>query len=139
MKERAQKFLKRKLPLLIAVAIYLIFCTLVTGCPIKFLTGIPCPGCGMTRAILSALRLDFAEAFHFHPLFPLAPLFVLYIFFDDALPRGASRGFGIFFAVIFIGTYIFRIFFTKNPVVAIDLDRGFVIKSFHKILTLFGG
>ncbi|MBR2460441.1 MAG: DUF2752 domain-containing protein [Clostridia bacterium] len=32
-------------------------------------TGIPCPGCGLTRATLSALRGDIATAFAYHPLF----------------------------------------------------------------------
>ena len=41
------------------------------GCPIRVITGIPCPGCGMTRAFASLLHLDFARAFHYHPLFPL--------------------------------------------------------------------
>ncbi|MCL2664432.1 MAG: DUF2752 domain-containing protein [Defluviitaleaceae bacterium] len=38
------------------------------GCPIRFVTGLPCPGCGMTRAALALARLDFAGAFFMHPL-----------------------------------------------------------------------
>lgn len=30
------------------------------GCPFRALFGIPCPTCGMTRALLSLLRLDLA-------------------------------------------------------------------------------
>lgn len=41
------------------------------GCPARHLIGIPCPGCGMTRACLAACRLDFAEAFRMNPLWPL--------------------------------------------------------------------
>ncbi len=37
-------------------------------CPVRCFFGIPCPGCGMTRALLSALRLDFSAAFAYHPL-----------------------------------------------------------------------
>lgn len=37
-------------------------------CPIKFLTGISCAGCGMSRAWLALLRGDWAEALAFHPL-----------------------------------------------------------------------
>lgn len=51
-------------------------------CPILTLTGIPCPGCGMTRAILALLRLDFAAAFSFHPMVFSLPLFVLFFFTD---------------------------------------------------------
>lgn len=46
-------------------------------CPSATMTGIPCPGCGLTRATLSALQGNFAEAFHFHPLFWfVTPLYV---------------------------------------------------------------
>lgn len=38
------------------------------ACPWKALTGIPCPGCGTTRAALALGRLDFAAAFAVSPL-----------------------------------------------------------------------
>jgi hypothetical protein len=41
------------------------------GCPLRFATHIPCPGCGMTRAFLSFFTLDIGKAFYYHPLFPL--------------------------------------------------------------------
>ena len=39
----------------------------VYTCPIQAITGFPCPGCGMTRAALALLQLDFARAFAMHP------------------------------------------------------------------------
>lgn len=36
-------------------------------CPSRALLGLPCPGCGMTRALAALLRGDFAAAFAFHP------------------------------------------------------------------------
>ena len=48
-------------------------------CPFKALTGLPCPGCGMTHAFLALGRLDFAGACAANPLvFPLAALAALY-------------------------------------------------------------
>lgn len=47
------------------------------GCPVRFLTGVSCPGCGMTRAWLEALRLDLPAAVAYHPLFWLFPLAVV--------------------------------------------------------------
>ncbi|MHB1454354.1 MAG: DUF2752 domain-containing protein [Saccharofermentanales bacterium] len=38
------------------------------SCLLRRTIGIPCPGCGMTRATFALLRLDFAAAFTFHPL-----------------------------------------------------------------------
>lgn len=49
--------------------IYIIFSLFGAGCPIKFITGISSPGCGMTRAVWAALSFRFYEAFYYHPLF----------------------------------------------------------------------
>jgi hypothetical protein len=42
-------------------------------CPTAFFLGVPCPGCGMTRAALALLHGDVHGAIALHPL---APLFV---------------------------------------------------------------
>jgi len=45
-------------------------------CPAALFFGVPCPGCGLTRATLAMLRGDLGAALHFHPLSPLlVPLF----------------------------------------------------------------
>jgi hypothetical protein len=46
-------------------------------CATAGIFGIPCPGCGLTRATLAALRGDWSTAWHLQPLFPLvAPIYV---------------------------------------------------------------
>lgn len=53
------------------VAALLTTASLLLGhaCPTYLIFGICCPFCGMTRAHLSALQLDFASAFAYHPAF----------------------------------------------------------------------
>lgn len=46
------------------------------GCPVYQLTGLRCPGCGNSRAVLALLRLDFSGAFRYNLLF-LPELFYL--------------------------------------------------------------
>ena len=59
-------------------------------CPLAGIFGIPCPGCGLTRASLAALRGDFGAALHFHPLvFWVAPV---YVFLIGGLLVGYVRG-----------------------------------------------
>lgn len=67
---------------LAAVAIY------TMPCATKGLFGIPCPGCGLTRATLAMFRLNPIAVWHFHPLAPvLAPLLGLFLW------KGIADGF----------------------------------------------
>lgn len=52
------------------------------SCIWLYLFGIECPGCGMTRACISALGLNFQKAFSYHPMFWSVPALLLYFFFD---------------------------------------------------------
>ena len=48
-------------------------------CPIKFITGLYCLGCGITRMILSILKWDLYQAFRYNPLvFILMPFIIFY-------------------------------------------------------------
>jgi hypothetical protein len=42
-----------------------------TLCPFALMTGVACPGCGMTRAAAHLVRGDVAGAIGYHPLIPL--------------------------------------------------------------------
>lgn len=43
-------------------------------CGMKISTGLPCPGCGMTRSVENTFRGDLLTAWHYNPF---GPLFVL--------------------------------------------------------------
>lgn len=68
---------------ILAVALSLALASLaiasdVTLCPVAALSGVPCPGCGLTRAALALISGDFTAAFALHPLvFVAAPLVAL--------------------------------------------------------------
>ena len=47
-------------------------------CPVVFITGLPCPGCGMTRAVLCLMHLDFAGAWQMHPFVYVLLVFLIY-------------------------------------------------------------
>lgn len=47
------------------------------SCPLRALTGIPCPGCYLTRAVAASLHGDLATAVHWHPIGPVAAVLLL--------------------------------------------------------------
>lgn len=61
-------------------------------CPIYELTGLYCPGCGITRMFVSLINLDIYQAFRYNPLvFILLVLYITYklvsIFINIKLPK----------------------------------------------------
>ena len=61
---------------------YGLFCAKTgLGIPCVFhqATGLDCPGCGMSRAVLALARLDFAAAFGYNLLWPLIVGYLLWV------------------------------------------------------------
>lgn len=63
--------------ILTVVAFYTVLQLMGITCPIKFLTGISCAGCGTTRAWLAFLRGDIRTALYYHPMFWVPPIALL--------------------------------------------------------------
>lgn len=70
---------KNKLLLsVVYIAVVAVFYLFDVPCLFQKWLGIPCPGCGMTRALTAAVKLQFATAFTYHPMFWSMPLLVIY-------------------------------------------------------------
>ena len=83
----------------------------VSVCPFHAITGIPCPGCGMTRAMLSLGQLKLKAAIEFN-LFsvPLLISMIIWLWPGKFPSFIQHRAFGIvmFVAIIFI--WLMRLF-----------------------------
>ena len=95
-----------------AALVLVVWYLLDLPCLFRYFFSIPCPGCGMTRAWLAALRLDFPAAFRWHPMFWSIPLLAVYIVYDGKLfPNKAVNR--LFWGTIFAGipvVYLARLF-----------------------------
>lgn len=65
--------------MLVAGAVAVVALFFEYRCPIKLLTGFPCPTCGITRACRLVARGDFAAATRMHPMVWIAVPVVLFI------------------------------------------------------------
>lgn len=81
------------------------------SCPINAHLGIPCLTCGMTRATIAAMRLDFRSAFGYHPLFWTLPIlyWTLATELSPFKSRLANRLTVILLAAAFLGVWAVRL------------------------------
>lgn len=98
------------------------------GCPVRWLTGISCAGCGMTRAVLWAVRLQFDKAFYYHPLFWMLPLGGLVFFFRDKIPIKLEKCLAWLAVVCFGAVYLMRLFGPDQAVVAFEPKEGMLAR-----------
>ena len=78
-------------------------------CLFRTITGIPCPGCGLTRAYISAFHGDLKTAWYFHPLWWTIPILVIVAL------KVKNQRIVTWVMVLFMIVYIFR-FLTGNLV-----------------------
>jgi hypothetical protein len=138
-KARVRRILKTHLAMAAGVAAYLL---LVRACPVQWLFGVPCPGCGMTRAHLALLRLDFADALYYHPLVFVTLPALLYLAHQDAwkLP-GGRRARRILLAALcaaFLGVYLVRLFLLPDSPLQIDWENAALHRLFETVAGWFG-
>lgn len=119
---------ERVKPIIFAAALYTVFHLLGIGCPIKFITGVSCPGCGMTRAIWSAFHLRFSEAFYFHPLFFLVPFMFAFYLFEDYIKPVYVKLFWTIIIITFFAVYFVRLFILKSDIVTFDFPKSSMLK-----------
>ncbi|MGB4774179.1 MAG: DUF2752 domain-containing protein, partial [Daejeonella sp.] len=84
------------------------------ACPLKQITGIDCPGCGLQRSVLCLIQGNFLESFKLYP----ASIAIIMLFILTALHLKFDFKNGAFFikiiyisiAIIIVINYIYKIF-----------------------------
>lgn len=78
-------------------------------CMFNKITGLYCPGCGMTRAVHSMLKFDFYQSFRYNSLlYLMPPLIAIYYYFRHRKKEKMSKLILILMLVIAIGYGILR-------------------------------
>ncbi len=125
--KKARKNRKKALTVLLLLAVFAIYSLLAThylghACPINLVFGVPCPGCGLTRAVLCIFHGDFSGAFSTHPLvftLPVIAVLLIVAFFSERfcaskVYSALCISFSLLFVVVFVCRMIVR-FPTEEP------------------------
>ena len=131
------KDIRDMIPYVLAAGIWGLLSYLgIYRCPLDFAVGVPCPLCGLTRAVLSFLGGDISLSFYYHPLWPVllisVVLFLLYSLGIIRTPKRAVDTAAIILCVLLLVCYVLR-HVQGSPVVRIHFDDSLL----HGVLVLF--
>ncbi|MBC7959352.1 MAG: DUF2752 domain-containing protein [Vallitaleaceae bacterium] len=110
-------------------------------CLYKNISGLPCPGCGLTRSYLTLIDGNLKGAFFFHPLFFTIPFILILIFFTNltskAFHKKTATYFLFGFIALFLVVYVLRMvtFFPHTP--PMDFNNNALIPIFLKFVHSF--
>ena len=121
--------------LAVGIGLYALFLQLSgIHCPIKYLLGISCPGCGMSRACISALRLDFAAAFFYHPLwFMVLPFAVLAGLLHHKRKSRSLLVCVMLGTALLLAVYTWRMIFSVSDLVVFAPQNGLIWRAFRAL------
>ena len=120
-------------------AVFYIFTFLLgnrTLCVFKTTYGIPCPGCGMTRAFIYFFRGNISKAFYYHPLFFLLIITLLIVIFrnkDYVSKIYNSKIFWIVILVVFIIVWAVRMVIMFPNLEPLDFNHHSLLSVFYKL------
>jgi len=109
------------------------------GCPFRFFFGVPCPGCGMTRAWTALFKGDIAGAFRWHPLFLVIPAFVLLLTVKKGRVfqnKRLNTAFSITLWTLILGVYVIRMLYLFPDTEPLFYDSGAVV---NRIISVISG
>lgn len=128
----------KKLILMGAAAVFVLILSRagLLRCPLNTVFGIPCPSCGITRALISVFHGDMAAAFFYHPLWPvIVSAVILFALCQCGVINLTGRAVSICciaLAVLLTGCYIIR-HLQHSPVVALHFKTSLL----YRILEFF--
>ena len=133
MNEKAKntQYVNIALGLLLIALLYTILSVLKIGCPIKFLTGVSCAGCEMTRAWACLLRGEIVQAFCYHPLLLLPVIWTVTFFIRDKLSKKSVNRLIIISTFLFLLVYFIRLYSPDCKTIQIDITQGFLWRVFQ--------
>ena len=110
------------------VVLYVILESFGVTCPIKYITGISCAGCGMSRAWISLLHFNIHDAFMYHPLFFLPPVVVIVMLLKSKINIKIYKIFMFTMAGAFVIVYLYRMFIGTGDIVVFEPQNNILLQ-----------
>lgn len=130
--EKKERIIRGAVLHVVALAILL----LIWRCPFYLLFGVPCPGCGITRAYTALLSGNVEEAFSLNPMFLPAGFAFWYMIHRRILPKRPSpiveMTAGIAILILMLGSYGYRMI-SQTGLIAADVESGLLFRIWEAV------
>lgn len=100
--KRMKKDIKNFYPIILALIFYWIVTQIMfqTFCPFRIVLGIPCAGCGMTRAVICLITGDIKNAMQLNPAAPFWVAFLICFFWKRYIAGDEKKSIIIIWLII---------------------------------------
>ena len=115
------------------VVLYVILESFGVTCPIKYITGISCAGCGMSRAWISLLHFNIHDAFMYHPLFFLPPVVVIVMLLKSKINIKIYKMIIFTIIIMFAIVYMCRLIWAGDDVVVFEPQNNILFRIIRVI------
>ena len=115
------------------VVLYVILESFGVTCPIKYITGISCAGCGMSRAWIALLHFNIHDAFMYHPLFFLPPVVVIVMLLKSKINIKIYKIFMFTMVGAFVIVYLYRMFIGTGDIVVFEPQNNILFRIIRKL------
>ena len=115
------------------IVLYVILESFGVTCPIKYITGISCAGCGMSRAWIALLHFNIHEAFMYHPLFFLPPVVVIVMLLKSKINIKFYKIFMFTMVGAFVIVYLYRMFIGTGDIVVFEPQNNILFRIIQKL------
>lgn len=115
------------------VMLYVILESFGVTCPIKYITGISCAGCGMSRAWIALLHFNIHEAFMYHPLFFLPPVVVIVMLLKSKINIKIYKIIIFTIIIMFAIVYMCRLIWSGDDVVVFEPQNNILFRIIRVI------